>query len=82
MATAYINAEGQLQLPDSVRAALGVPNGGRVEIVEYEPGEFAIVAAGQDASKLKGALYRPGVRLSLKQIEEAIAASAVEAAKW
>lgn len=81
MATAYINAEGQLALPNSVRVALGVPGGGRVEIVEYEPGEFAIVAAGQDANRLKGILYQPGMCFSLEEIEAAISGSAVEAAK-
>ncbi len=78
MATAYVNADGQLLLPDSVRATLGVQEGGRVEIVEYEPGEFAIVAGGQDASSLKGVLRQPGVYFSLEDIEAALSGPAAE----
>ena len=45
MATATMTSKGQVTIPKPVRAALGIDSGDRIEFVETEKGQFAIVAA-------------------------------------
>ena len=74
MTVATITSKGQVTIPVRVRAALGVDAGDRIEFVEVEKGQFAIVAATRSVQELKG-LFR-GKRskpLSMEEMNAAIA---------
>ena len=74
MAAATVTSKGQVTIPARVRAALGVDAGDRIEFVEVEKGQFAIVAATRSVQELKG-LFR-GKRTKPVSIEEMNAAIA------
>ena len=54
MTTAALSSKGQITIPASVRAALGVEAGDRVEFVEVAPGRFEVNAATRSVTALKG----------------------------
>jgi antitoxin PrlF len=74
MAVATLTSKGQITIPSRVRAALGLEAGDRVEFVEQEKGQFAIVAATRSVRELKG-LFQ-GKRSKPVSIEEMNAAIA------
>jgi AbrB family looped-hinge helix DNA binding protein len=74
LTVATVTAKGQVTIPVRVRAALGVDAGDRIEFVEVEKGQFAIVAATRSVQELKG-LFR-GKRTKPVSIEEMNAAIA------
>ncbi len=53
MTTATLTSKGQLTVPKSVRDALGLATGDRVQFVEQDGG-FRLIAASRDARDLKG----------------------------
>jgi antitoxin PrlF len=71
---ATVTSKGQVTIPARVRAALGVDAGDRIEFVEVEKGQFAVVAATRSVQELKG-LFR-GKRTKPVSIEEMNAAVA------
>ena len=79
MAAATITSKGQITIPVRVRAALGVEAGDRVEFVEVEKGQFAIIAATRSVRELNG-MFR-GKRSGRVSIEEMNSAIARRAAK-
>jgi antitoxin PrlF len=79
VATATLTSKGQLTVPKSVRDALGLDSGDRVEFVETEKGEFAIIAATRSIQELNGK-YR-GRRSKPVSIEEMNAAIRRRAAR-
>jgi AbrB family looped-hinge helix DNA binding protein len=79
MATATVTSKGQITIPAKVRSALGLDAGDRVEFVELEKGQFAIVAATRSVRELKG-LFR-GRRRKPVSIEEMNAAIARHASR-
>ena len=79
MATATLTSKGQITVPKSVREALGLDSGDRVEFVETEKGEFAIIAATRSIQELNGK-YR-GRRGKPVSIEEMNAATRKRAAR-
>jgi len=72
VATATLTSKGQITVPKSVRNALGLDSGDRVEFVETERGQFAIIAATRSIQELNGK-YR-GRRNKPVSIEEMNAA--------
>ncbi len=74
LAVARVTSKGQVTIPVRVRAALGVDAGDRIEFVEVEKGQFAIVAHTRSVRELKG-LFR-GKRTKPVSIEEMHAAIA------
>jgi antitoxin PrlF len=74
LAAATGASKGQVTIPVRVRAALGVDAGDRIEFVEVEKGQFAIVAATGSLQELKR-LFR-GQRTKPVSIEEINAAIA------
>jgi antitoxin PrlF len=54
MATSTLTSKGQVTIPVRVREALGLDSGDRIEFVEIEKGQFAIVAATRSVRELKG----------------------------
>lgn len=73
MATATITSKGQVTIPASVRTALGLGTGSRIEFVEIEKGRYAIIAATKPVQSLKGMLRKPASPVSIEQMNEAIA---------
>ena len=74
MSEATITSKGQITIPVRVRQALGIDPGDRIEFVEVEKGQFAIIAATRSVRELKG-LFR-GKRSKPVSIEEMNAAIA------
>ncbi len=74
MAAATMTSKGQITIPIRVRTALGLDVGDRIEFVEVEKGQFAIVAATRSVQELKG-LFQ-GKRSKPVSIEEMNAAIA------
>lgn len=79
MAAATLTSKGQITIPVQVRTALGVNAGDRIEFVETEKGQFAIVAATRSVRELDG-LFR-GRRKKPVTIEEMNAAVAEGASR-
>lgn len=79
MAAATVTSKGQITIPARVRAALGVDAGDRVEFVELQKGQFAMIAATRSVRELnglfKGRRRRPA---SMKEMDAAIARGAAE----
>lgn len=79
MTAATITTKGQITIPASVRASLGVGTGDRIEFVEVAKGRFEVVAATQSVTALKGLLPRPAKTVSIEAMNEAIAQRASSA---
>jgi antitoxin PrlF len=77
MATATVTSKGQITIPAKVRSALGLDAGDRVEFVELEKGQFAMIAATRSVQELSG-LFRHKVRkpVSIEEMNAAIARGA------
>ena len=78
MATATLTSKGQVTIPASVRATLGLDTGSRIEFVETQTGQFAIVAATSPVKALKGMLRKPAKPVSLEDMQVAIAAQGMQ----
>lgn len=79
MTTATITSKGQITIPIDVRVALNVEPGDRVEFVEVEPGRFEVIAATRSASELKGMFGKTAKRVSIDDMNKAIAARGASA---
>jgi AbrB family looped-hinge helix DNA binding protein len=74
MVSAKVTSKGQVTIPASVRAALGLDAGSRVEFVDTGNGQFAIAAATENVQSLKGMLKRPAKPVSIEEMNKAITA--------
>ena len=79
MSAATVTSKGQITIPVSVRNALGVEAGDRVEFVQVEPGRFEIVAATRSVTALKGMVRRPARAVTIDDMNRAIAAQGAKA---
>lgn len=79
MSTATMTSKGQITIPATVRAALGVGAGDRVEFVQVEPGRFELVPATQSVTALKGLVRKPASPITIAAMNEAIAARGAKA---
>ncbi len=73
MVTATITSKGQITIPSSVRAALNLDVGSKVEFVENADGSFTFLPLNQNVQILKGVLQAPKQPVSIDDINEAIA---------
>jgi antitoxin PrlF len=74
MPTATITTKGQVTIPVRVRSALGLDTGDRIEFVELEKGQFAIIAATRSVQELKGLFRgRRGRPQSIQEMNRVIA---------
>ena len=73
MSTATLTSKGQITIPVTVRNALGLHAGDRVEFVEVEHGQFAIIAATLPVTALKGLIRKPVTPVSIEQMNQVIA---------
>jgi AbrB family looped-hinge helix DNA binding protein len=79
MTTATITSKGQITIPADVRRALAVNSGDRVEFVELEPGQFLFLAANRSVTELKGMFGKPTRKVSIEEMNRAIAARGASA---
>jgi AbrB family looped-hinge helix DNA binding protein len=77
VAGATLTSKGQITIPVQVRAALGVDAGDRIEFIEIEKGQFAIIAATRSVRELNGLFHRKGRKpVSIEEMNAAIAKGA------
>jgi AbrB family looped-hinge helix DNA binding protein len=74
MTTATVTSKGQITIPASVRAALRVEAGDRVEFVEVEPGRYEFIAATRSVTELRGMFGKARKKVSLEEMQAAIVA--------
>lgn len=74
MTTASVTSEGRITIPAKVREALDVGAGDRVEFVHVAPGQFLFVVANRSGTELKGMFGKPARRVSIEDMNRAIAA--------
>lgn len=79
MTTATVTSKGQITIPANVRQALKVEAGDRVEFVEIDGGRFEFVAATRSVKELKGMFGKPSKRVSIEDMNRAIAARGASA---
>ena len=79
MATSTITSKGQITIPATVRAALGISTGDRVEFVQVESGHFELLAATLTVSALKGMVKKPSNPITIEEMNEAIVANGAKA---
>lgn len=75
MPSASIRSKGQITIPASVRKAMQVEAGDRVQFIELKPGRYELVAATQPVTTLKGMFGKRATPVTLKQMNAAIAAA-------
>lgn len=79
MPSATITSKGQVTIPVRVRTALGVDAGDRIEFVELEKGQFAIIPATRPLEELNGLFKgRRKTPATIEEMDEAIARGAAE----
>ncbi len=79
MTTATVTSKGQITIPVNVRQALDVSTGDRVEFVEVEPGRFEFFVASRSVTALKGMFGKATKRVSIADMNKAIAARGASA---
>jgi len=79
MATATVTSKGQVTIPASVRYAIGLTAGDRIEFVREGNGRYFILPKSRSIRSLKGIVPKPDQPVSIEEMNEAIAA---EAGKW
>ncbi|MEP7457031.1 AbrB/MazE/SpoVT family DNA-binding domain-containing protein [Phyllobacterium sp. SB3] len=73
MPVATLTSKGQVTIPVSVRNALGIDTGDRIDFVQTEDGAFTIVAATLPVTTLKGLLGKASQTVSIDEMNETIA---------
>jgi len=73
VATATITSKGQTTIPKAVRQHLKLRAGDRVEFVIERDGRVVLVPATLDITQLQGVLAPAPRRVSLEEMDEAIA---------
>jgi antitoxin PrlF len=73
MTTATLTSKGQITIPASVREALGVGTGDRVEFVEIAAGRYEVIAATNSVTALKGMFGKARKSVSIEEMNAAIA---------
>lgn len=66
MATATVNAKGQITISVQVRTTLGLRPRDEIEFVDLENGQFAIVAVNYAVERLKGMIRKPKVNVNIE----------------
>ncbi len=79
MSAATVTSKGQITIPVDVRLALSVEAGDRVEFVEIRPGRYEVVAATRSVRELKGMFGKPARRVSIEEMNAAIAGKGASA---
>lgn len=72
MTTATVTSKGRITIPAAVRSTLGLRSGDRIEFVEVNPGQFAIIAAILPVTALKGLICKPETPVSIDEMNQVI----------
>jgi AbrB family looped-hinge helix DNA binding protein len=78
VAVAVLSSKGQVTIPVSVRTALGIGTGDRIEFVQLENGEFKVMAATKSVKSLRG-IITATTPVSIEEMNAAIAAQGAAA---
>ena len=82
MASATLTSKGQITIPASVRADLGLEAGTRVEFVKIAEKKYAILPATISIMSLRGMFHKPDrPTVTIEQMNEAIAERGASAGK-
>ena len=73
MTTATLSSKGQITIPLAVRRKLGVGTGDRVEFVELDNGQFALMPAIADVRTLRGIVPKPRRPVSIDEMRRIVA---------
>jgi antitoxin PrlF len=73
MTTATLTSKGQITIPANVRHDLKVDAGDRVEFILIAPGRYEFVAATQSVTELKGMFGEPTKKISIDDMNKAVA---------
>ena len=71
MASATVTSKGQITVPASVRKALHIQPGDRIEFVQTGKNKFEVIAASNDVQKLKG-LIKTSKHVTIEEMNAAI----------
>jgi AbrB family looped-hinge helix DNA binding protein len=74
--TVTVSSKGQVTLPVEARRRLGIRAGTQLEFIIRDDDRLEVIKVGGSVRDLKGALARPRRRLSLEEMDEAVAAGA------
>jgi len=81
MPKATLTSKGQITIPASVRRALQVESGDRIDFVEVAEGRFEVVAATRSIRELKGVIASTGRAVSIEQMNETIASEGAKSGR-
>ena len=73
MKTATMTSKGQITIPLEIRSKLGLDKGDKVDFVDLENNQFAIIPATEDVTKLKGLVKKPRSPVTIEEMNAAIA---------
>ncbi len=73
MSTATITSKGQTTIPHQIRDYLGLHTGDKLEFSIEENGKVVLRPLTRDVSALKGLLPKPKKKVTIEQMNEAIA---------
>jgi len=76
MASTTVTSKGQITIPVSIRAELGLRPGSRLFFVPTTTGGYEIKVEGASVRTLKGVIAPPPEPVTLEQMDEAIIAGA------
>lgn len=76
-----VSSKGQVTLPAAARRRLGIRAGTQLEFIVRGDDRLEVIKVGGSVRDLKGALGKPAQRLSLADIDAAIAAGAARAGR-
>lgn len=79
--TVTVSSKGQVTLPVEARRRLGIRAGTRLEFIIRGDDRLEVIKVGGSVRDLKGALAKPSRRLSLAEIDQAVAAGARRGAR-
>ena len=74
MTVATITSKGQVTIPIQVRTALGLEAGDRIEFVETDKGQYALIPATGSVKSLKGIVPKGPKPVSIAAMNAAIIA--------
>lgn len=71
-----MTSKGQITVPAKVRRDLGLEPGTRIDFVRVDDDTYQMHVVRQPLSTLAGSLHQPGRRLTVEEMNEAIAEAA------
>ncbi|MYM86858.1 AbrB family transcriptional regulator [Duganella sp. BJB488] len=81
MTIAFLAPDGTVTVPRSVRKALGLENGGRIEFLPFGDGQVVMIAMNLSPKMMEGILPKPDLDCSVEEMIEIAAKRAALASK-